>query len=357
MHKEDYIMSIYDQRDKPAYENFRIEPNFCQNSNILKWWQKSHDDLLLQQIKKEQWVWYWGITDKIIQITPSEELEFWKKDDPLCSHYAWYNVLMYFAASRAEKLGFTKIIRDPIWKICPFCNQEFIEDSLPYPLIQRLGINQIDFCGPCLKETLLQSGKEAYLRQEVLSYLNDLTDAIKRIPNQDFGKGIGDILYFTTEERLTILNIVKNKPSLNRIKKLFGSWLNALIESGILEHGTRRTGRGTQCIAKDGHVCFSLAEKTIDDFLFERGIIHGKEPKYPEGNFRADFIVTDIFIEYFGLIGDSEYEKKIKQKIAICNKHRINVIKIFAADLINLKQLESKLSSILSQKIINEKSE
>jgi len=37
---------------------------------------------------------------------------------------------------------------------------------------------------------------------------------------------------------------------------------------------------------------FFVGEKTIDDLLHVLKIPHGREPAYPEGNFRADFIVN-----------------------------------------------------------------
>jgi hypothetical protein len=97
-------MSIYDQRDKPAYERFKAEPHYAKNPHILKWWTPQHDKILAEQIARKQWIWYWSITDEIAQATQPAELDAWKEADPLCSQYAWYNVLMYFAASRAEIL-------------------------------------------------------------------------------------------------------------------------------------------------------------------------------------------------------------------------------------------------------------
>ena len=81
---------------------------------------------------------------------------------------------------------------------------------------------------------------------------------------------------------------------------------NALVQAGILEDGTRRMVRGTQCIAKDGHVYLSLGERTKVDLPHAHGIPHEKEPHYPESNYRADFAVGDVFIEFFGLAGNLE---------------------------------------------------
>lgn len=343
-------MSIYDRRDKPAYQNFVVKRSYSKNPHILKWWTPAHDQLIANQIEKDQWIWYWGITDEIVAATPPETMQAWQQTDPLCSKYAWNNILLYFAASRAEVLGLTKRIRKPKRKTCPLCNKRFVEDSLPVPLVRRLGIDHLDFCAPCLKDTVLQgSGSESLTKEQVLTYLQDLSNVLQRVPNQNYGEGIEDLHGLDFQERLAVLQLLKRKPTVRRIKEVFGSWLNALVEAGVLEDGTRRTSRGTQCIARDGHVCLSLGEKTIDDFLYSHGIPHEKEPRYPEGNFKGDFSVSGIFIEYFGLKGNPDYDAKTKLKQRICKKHGIELISIYPSDLVTLKKLERKLLGGLHQ--------
>lgn len=335
-------MSVYEHRDRPAYSNLSVKRSYSKNPHILKWWTPAHDQLIVEQIEKDQWLWYWGITNEIVAITPPEVIEAWRQEDPLCSKYAWYNVLMHFAAAHAQSLGFTKRIRKPEWETCPLCNQKFVEDSLPIPLVERLGIERLDFCAPCLSKALFQ-GSESLSKEQVLSYLRDLSNVIQRVPSQNFGEGVDDLRGLDSEERLALVQVLKRKPTVRRIKELFGSWLKALIEAGILEDGTRRTSRGTQCLAEDGHVCLSLGEKTIDDFLYNHRIAHEKEPHYPEGNFRADFLVDGIFVEYFGLKGNPEYNAKTKLKQRICRKHGIRLISIYPSDLVGIKKLERKL--------------
>ena len=182
-----------------------------------------------------------------------------------------------------------------------------------------------------------------------LNYFQDLADVLQQVPNQNSGEGVDDLKDLNFQERMTLLPILKGKPTIGRVKELFGSWLNALIQAGILEDGTRRTSRGTQCLARDGHVCLSLGEKTIDDFLYSHEIVHEKEPHYPEGNFRADFLVGGTFIEYFGLKGNPEYDAKTKLKQRICKKHGIQLISIYPSDLVSIKKLEGKLLRMLSQ--------
>ncbi len=348
-------MSIYDNRDKPAYGLFKTEPNYAKNPYILKWWNSTLDELLATQISLWQWVWYWGITDQIVKHTSSETIEIWKKSDPLCSKYAWYNILMYFSMARAEQKGLTRSIRQPKKKICPLCKNNFIEDSLPIPLVQRLGIDRLDFCAPCLRDTVLQgTGNDSASEKDMLKYLQDLANLLGRVPTQNFGEGMADLLEMKNDERLALLVLLKNKPTVNRIKSEFGSWLNALIHAGILEDGTRKTSRGIQSIAKDGHVCLSLGEKTIDDYLHTHGVHHEKEPRYPESNYRGDFKVGTAFIEYFGLTGNPEYDAKTKEKIRLCEKHNIVLIALYPRDLISQDFVERKLSVFLQEGRVSE---
>ena len=80
------------------------------------------------------------------------------------------------------------------------------------------------------------------------------------------------------------------------------SWLKVLIEANILGSGTSPTPRGFRCIAKDGHVCNSLVELEIDNWLFDHEIKHEKEPLYPAHNklnpskrLRADFLIDGVW--------------------------------------------------------------
>lgn len=99
------------------------------------------------------------------------------------------------------------------------------------------------------------------------------------------------------------------------------SWLQVLVNAGVLPQGTLPTARGTRCVAKDGHECHSLAEMHIDDWLYANEIAHEREPIYPEhpvynpkGRLRADFKVDDLWIEYAGLLDDHVYARKIDKK-------------------------------------------
>ena len=110
-----------------------------------------------------------------------------------------------------------------------------------------------------------------------------------------------------------------------------------------------RQAEGFESIAKDGHVCLSLAERTIDDYLYSRGVHHEREPRYPDGNYRGHFKTDTYFIEYFGLTGNPDYDSKTREKIRLCKYHKFNLIAIYPEDLANQNKLEKKLSILFQQ--------
>lgn len=337
-------MSVYDHRNKPAYG---IAPHKAageeKNPYILKWWTPNHDQAILQTIREYQWQWFWHIQQRICAITPVETLDPWRQDDPACKKRAWYNVLMNFSLARADECGFGKLVRTPVQKNCRICELLFREDSLPVPLVERLGVEEIDFCSPCLTKALIADGAGDLPMEEIIKYLRDLTSTLSRIPPADFGRAVGDLHGLSIDERIAVFRILMGKPTLGRVKNIFGSWLNALIKAGVLADDVRRTARGIQCIANDGHVCLSLGEKTIDDILFSLGIEHDKEPRYPGCNYRADFKIGNTFVEYFGLAGDADYDARSKAKASICAAHDIKLIAIYPKDLSSVRQLKSKI--------------
>ena len=109
-----------------------------------------------------------------------------------------------------------------------------------------------------------------------------------------------------------------------------GSFFAALVCSGILPTGSQRMPIGTRVLAKDGHLCLSLPEKDIDDFLFRNDLRHSKEVSYPGSRMRADWEIFGgqkrIFVEYFGLSGRHAYDEKLKRKIDNARSHGIELV-------------------------------
>ena len=144
-------------------------------------------------------------------------------------------------------------------------------------------------------------------------------------------------------------------PSFSYLAESCGSWFKLLIASGILPEGARKMIYGTMVLAKDGHECLSLAEKLIDDLLFINGIPHEREPHYPESNFRADWHLKlngeDILVEFFGLYGEPNYTKRMKEKLDYASSRGIKVVSFLPKDLNNLHDsFSSKILSLYYEK-------
>lgn len=343
-------MSVYGKRIGSAYGgNWPVPNEWAENSLVLEWWTPEHDDVLRRAIHDWHWTWTWKVTDKLVAVTPVEALQRWQGKDRLCRKYAWYNVLMYFAQARAQVLGYTRAIRRPERRNCPLCGEPFTEDSLPEPFVVRLGMANLDVCSVCMDAAILAPGRKYKTAEPVLAYIRKLADLAERVPPQGFGESIGDLVDVPRDMRLGIIQHLKTKPSRATIKTLFGSWFDALVAAEILDDGARRNSRGVQCRAKDGHMCHSLGEKTIDDTLFEMSIQHEREPPYPDSNYRADFKVGEHIIEYFGLIGNADYDAKTEAKLTLAKAHRLQLICIYPADLVSPRKLQRKLSRLLNE--------
>lgn len=128
-------------------------------------------------------------------------------------------------------------------------------------------------------------------------------------------------------------------PSSTHMEEGFGSVLGALSAAGVVD--TIKGTFGTRCVAKDGHICNSLAELLIDDAMTDAGIKHIKEASYPSSSdtktrMRADWLVGKSFVEYFGLAGQPDYDNKIEKKRATAQLFGLNLIELYPTDLNNL---------------------
>ncbi|MBI1955820.1 MAG: hypothetical protein HYS38_05455 [Acidobacteria bacterium] len=137
---------------------------------------------------------------------------------------------------------------------------------------------------------------------------------------------------------------------IDHVKRKFGSWFAALAQSGSLPDGVQATARGIRCLANDGHICFSLEEKHIDNWLSDHAVPHEREPFYPShhafnptGRRRADWKVRDIFVEYFGLSGDEGYDNKLEEKLLLARELRIDLIAIYPQDISTLDDRLARL--------------
>lgn len=207
-------------------------------------------------------------------------------------------------------------------------------------------LNEIDFCiKHALGKNMCNDSHEANISKErMIQLINDLINLIGFIPPSSFKENLTYLNYLdknSFNKSIKILNDMppyeKSYPSPNSYKEVFGSWFKALIAAGALENDTQKMSIGYRCLANDGHECYSLGEKNIDDWLHLHNIPHEKEPLYPTGYLRADWKVDKFFIEYWGLKGNEDYDKKILIKREISKEYNIPLIEINQDDLPNLE--------------------
>jgi hypothetical protein len=320
-----------------------LPPRADSNKHILAWWSTAHDELLKEHIRRDGWKWWPSVT-AIESLTTEEAFFRWQREDPECLSRDVKEVLTDFARARAKSLGYTRVILCPPGaRECLLCGDTFLPQD-HHNVVQRAKQVFDKICPPCVS-LAVKPGSISASRKEVVAYLRKLTNALGRVPRQGFGNEY-DLAILDETNVVPVMKTLQSKPSEMLVKGLFGSWLAALLEAQILDGGARKTPRGTQCLAKDGHVCLSIAEKTIDDLLTEMGIVHEKEVPYPEGRYRCDFVSKDVFIEYFGFPDEYDYYCKIKTKQKICKRFGLRLVAIYPEDLLNATQLRNKLESI-----------
>ncbi|MHC6231742.1 hypothetical protein ACX5I6_19590 [Arthrobacter sp. MMS24-T111] len=124
------------------------------------------------------------------------------------------------------------------------------------------------------------------------------------------------------------------------VKRQKFPWTLLLEAAGFAKDGLRLS-RGTLMRARDGHLCFSMREKAICDFLHQFGVEHEREPLYPLDELlnplqrrRGDWRLADgTFVEFWGLPNDPTYAVKMREKRELARKHGLPLIEITDPDL------------------------
>jgi hypothetical protein len=196
--------------------------------------------------------------------------------------------------------------------------------------------NHLHICPKCVEKAVLWSN-DSYSLENDLKRFKDIADALGAIPEKS------GFIYSQVEDpklAVTLTQEMQKMRSFQELSKCCGSWFKLLVASGVLPEGSRKMKYGTMVLAKDGHLCLSLAEKQIDDLLYSAGIEHEREPFYPDSNLRADWLLTvgdeKIFIELFGLYGEKNYTKRMTEKLEYAKAKGIRVISFLPKDMNNL---------------------
>lgn len=134
-------------------------------------------------------------------------------------------------------------------------------------------------------------------------------------------------------------------------KEMFGSWAHLLSEAGLLEERASGYG-GHQSIATDGHLCLSLGERAICEFLNKNHITHSKEPLYPQdpklnvnGLLRADFLIGDLWVEFAGRMDNPAYAERMKIKSKLAKKYDLKWLKLERSTVEDLQSILIKIEN------------
>ncbi|MGI8419168.1 MAG: homing endonuclease associated repeat-containing protein [Candidatus Levyibacteriota bacterium] len=131
----------------------------------------------------------------------------------------------------------------------------------------------------------------------------------------------------------------------NAARKRFGSWNRAIIAAGFIPNPVMFAN---EYKAKDGHICDSLSEKIIDDWLARKELTHIRNVPYP-GNAKltADFVIANYWIEFFGLQGQHKrYDELVKEKLALAKQYKLKFIEIYPHHLFPQNKLEEVFANL-----------
>lgn len=181
---------------------------------------------------------------------------------------------------------------------------------------------RIHFCGGVCSRIWCR-GLTSYTPESTITRIHSFTEIHGRIPTRNEMGG------------------------LNRLaRRFFGSWNKAVIAAGYDPNPVRFANR---CIARDGHICDSMAERIVDDWLYRRDIKHSIHTLYPWNNgMKCDFLVGDIWIEIFGLAGELErYDKLKEEKLQLTRKYKLKLIRLTLQDVYK-NGIEKNLKSLIN---------
>lgn len=208
--------------------------HFADNDWILTWWLPDYDDALRRLAERRSWAWQEELGGLLRSIVPENVLEAWVTSDPLCQKFAWYNVLQNFAIARAKQQGFAP--RKPRTKTCAACSTEFRETEVPLEFVERVGVENVDFCYDCLKLAFSPHGSDDATAAEIAAVVRNLADALGRAPTEEDLKGKADLVALSADARRAAVRVLAVKPSCERVQEVFGSASGALAHTHAGTH-------------------------------------------------------------------------------------------------------------------------
>jgi hypothetical protein len=242
---------------------------------------------------------------------------------------------------------------------CNICSRKF----LPQSQNEWVGLVPPVYCGFCLEMGF--SASTEFFReigfskeQQKSNYIEGVriyTDYFGFIPNVKNKKRTVLTQFFLSgidaDELSFAVKVSSLLPWHETAKKLFGSWAHLLEGADLLSNRQRGRG-GHQSISTDGHLCLSLGERAICEYLTKNGCAHEKEPMYPfhevlnpNNLLRGDFLVNGVIIEFAGMMSNPNYASRMKTKQTLAKTMKLKWLKLEASSLNDLNLMLEEIKS------------
>ncbi|MFW6116693.1 MAG: hypothetical protein ACOC6F_03105, partial [bacterium] len=305
-------------------------------------WDERCDEIVRNLVDEYAWDAPFYFSNALQEHLSPDDIEAFREACQEQGTHVWYNVLMYYGEIRLAQMGVA--FREPRLLTCAGCGRSFREWSVSCSQADQVG-HRIHFCSDCYSQIRYPYTPEgeSLPPDQMLERLAQFASALGSLPLATSAQQ-PDLSNLSDEKQIAIGKALLGMPAYEQYIKTFGSWLGALVQAGLLEGDVMPTPRGTRCVAADGHECYSLAEKMVDDWLSGHGITHKKEPRYPYHHplnttgLRSDWRVQETYIEYAGLMDEPEYAAKMQGKQELADELGLSLIVIEKEDLLVLSE-------------------
>jgi len=173
------------------------------------------------------------------------------------------------------------------------------------------------------QELNLSNNTNRYSKDELLISLKELSEKLGRTPT------IIELPYYGLAHY-------------SAYTRAFGSYNNVCLLLGI-EINKTIFKQSAHYFSKNGDICYSKSEQIITDFLIDNNIHFIKDKYYSSickngdcGRKRFDWLIDGVIVEYFGLSRNKKYQRRMQEKINLCNLNNINLLQIFDKDILRL---------------------
>lgn len=146
---------------------------------------------------------------------------------------------------------------------------------------------------------------------------------------------------------IIIKTIKKKKINMQKLKSKSYKNTNHKYTFNNIDY-RKKWSKDYQCA--DGHYVRSLSEQSIDNWLYNNGYQHSYEKSVyiktkSDAVVLSDFYLPkeDIYIEFWGIENDEQYEKRKQEKIKLYDENNLNRIDLTKEDIKRLDDIMPRL--------------